>query len=47
MPVESLRNVMLRGWNLNRYHVVHGLLANVCTTIIFGMIALYFFKRKS
>ncbi|XP_027196886.2 ABC transporter G family member 20-like isoform X3 [Dermatophagoides pteronyssinus] len=47
MPVESLRNVMLRGWNLNHFHVVHGLLANIGTTIVFGLIALYFFKRKS
>lgn len=47
MPVESLRNVMLRGWNLDRFHVLHGLLANVGTTIVFGLVALYFFKRKS
>ena len=47
IPSQSLRNVMLRGWNLDRFHVLHGLLANVGTTIVFGLVALYFFKRKS
>lgn len=47
MPVESLRNVMLRGWGLSNMYVAHGLLANVFTTTAFGAMALFFFVKYS
>jgi len=47
MPVESLRNVMLRGWDLTNFRVAHGFVANIVTTFAFGLLALYFFSRRS
>lgn len=47
MPVESLRNVMLRGWTLTHFRVAHGFFTNILTTVSFGLIALYFFIRRS
>ncbi|KAJ6220076.1 hypothetical protein RDWZM_005888 [Blomia tropicalis] len=46
-PVESLRNVMMRGWDLSHFRVVHGFVANIVTTFGFGLIALFFFIRRS
>ncbi|KAF7492276.1 ABC transporter G family member 20 [Sarcoptes scabiei] len=47
MPVESLRNVMLRGWTILNLNVVHGLITNLVLTLIFGYLALHFFKKRS
>lgn len=47
MPVESLRNVMLRGYDLTYFRVAHGLITNIVTTLAFGLLALYFFIKHS
>ena len=47
MPVESLRNVMLRGWGLSDSRVAHGFVINIIITLIFGLMALFFFIRRS
>jgi ABC-type polysaccharide/polyol phosphate export permease len=47
MPTESLRNVMLRGWDLSRFYVFHGLALNLGTGLVFIVAAMFIFRRNS
>ncbi|XP_054155255.1 methionine import ATP-binding protein MetN-like [Oppia nitens] len=47
MPTESLRNVMLRGWNLYHQYVFHGFALNVGTGCLFLVLAMIIFRRNS
>jgi len=47
MPTESLRNVMLRGWDLTYFYVFHGFALNVGTGLVFLVIAMFVFQRYS
>ncbi len=47
MPTESLRNVMLRGWDMTYFYVFHGFAVNFISGLCFMIIAIYFFKRNS
>ncbi len=47
MPTESLRNVMLRGWDLTYFYVFHGFALNIGSGLVFLIVAMFIFKRNS
>jgi ABC-type multidrug transport system permease subunit len=47
MPTESLRNVMLRGWNIKYFYVFHGFAMNFVCGLVFIVIAIHKFKKNS
>lgn len=47
LPTLSLRNIMKKGWNLNRNEVLNGVAMQIFWIVLLGTICVYQLKKKN